>query len=56
MKQKNMSVSSLISGDVHGLIQVRGSQAKVTKYVKNRVLLTPNQITRTISKINNNRV
>ena len=47
MKQKNMSVSSLISGDVHGLIQVRGSQAKVTKYVKNRVLLTPSQSTRT---------
>ena len=42
-----MSDSSLILGDIHGLIQVRRSQAKVTKYVKNRVLLTPSQSTRT---------
>ena len=48
-----MSVSSLISGDIHRLIQVRKSQAKVIKYMRSRVPLISSQTIRTISNINN---
>ena len=37
---------SLISGDVHGLIRVRKSQARVAKYMRNIVPLTPSQTTK----------
>lgn len=49
----NMSVSSLVSGDIHGLIQVRKPQARVIKYMRNRVLLISSQTIRIISKVNN---
>ena len=45
-----MNVSSFISGDIHGLIQVRRPQARVTKYMRNRVPLTPCQTIRIIAR------
>lgn len=49
----NTSVSSLISGDIHGLIQVRKPQARIIKYMRNRVPLISSQTIRIISKVNN---
>ena len=48
-----MNAYSLISSDIHGLIQVRKPQARVIKYMRNRVLLISSQTIRIISKVNN---
>ena len=42
----NLGVSRLISGDIHELVRVRKPQASVTKYMRNRVPLTPSQTIR----------
>ena len=47
----NLSVSRLLSGDIHELVRVRKPQASVTKYMRNRVPLTPSQTIRITARL-----